>query len=92
MNLITIDMVYNVASALLTVLAFALTLLGILAYRRSKEKSMAFITFAFFLFFLKGIWLSYRLFTSANWRAFWAPVLIMDTIILITFYISAFKR
>ncbi|MFP3871830.1 MAG: hypothetical protein ACOCTR_01610 [Candidatus Natronoplasma sp.] len=90
--MISLGMMLNVIFALLTLFAFVLTVIGIAAYRRTKDKRLGLITLSFFLFFLKGGWLSYRLFTVPEWGMTWLLVAVIDTLILILFYLSSFRR
>ena len=89
-----IEIAYNVSLAVMTVLSFVLTMIGSLAYRRTGNRKLLAITGAFFIFLIKGIWLSYSSFNYSftEGQYVWLPVLILDTIILVMFYLSSLKR
>ena len=89
-----IEIIYNTALGVMTVVSLALTVIAMLAYKRSRNSKILAITSAFSLFLIKGLWLSYQSFNEpmVNESDLLIPVLIIDTIILILFYISAFKR
>lgn len=91
--MISIGIVYNLAFAILTILAFFLSLIAVLAYHRSRDRKLAIVSAAFILFFIKGLLLSYSLFTipKESWSLFWIPVAILDCVILLLFYISVIK-
>ena len=50
----------NVIAAGVSVLALALTVIGALAYRRTRERSLVVLTAAFAVFFVKGIALTFN--------------------------------
>ncbi len=85
---------YNILLASMTVLSLFLTVVSILAYRRSKNKKLLYVSGAFLLFLGKGLWLSYNSFIvslSSN-NDIWIPVLALDMVILVIFYFGAMKR
>ena len=88
-----IDIIYNLSFAVLTILALALFVISIFAYRRSKNNKILMVSTAFLLFFLKGLWLTYSLFTypKGEWEVFLAPVAVLDCVILILLYLSLLK-
>ena len=88
-----LGMIYNLSFAVLTVLALVLSVISILAYRRSKKKKLFFVSMAFILFFLKGIWLTYALFyiPIEGWEPFLIPVAVLDCLILVLLYTSIVK-
>ncbi len=85
--------IYNLSFAVLTVLASALFVISLLAYRRTKSSKVMMVSIAFFLFFLKGLWLTYHLFTVPEdaWGTFLLPVALFDSLILIILYLSLVK-
>ncbi len=87
------DMIYNISFAILTILALALFVISIFAYRRSRNNKILMVSMAFLLFFLKGLWLTYSLFTypKGGWGVFLAPVAVLDCMILILLYLSLLK-
>lgn len=87
------ELIYNLSFAVLTVLALVLSFISILAYRRSKKRKLLFVSVAFILFFVKGIWLSFALFNipRGSWEPFLLPVAVLDCVILILLYISIVK-
>lgn len=87
-----IEIAFNIVLGIMTVLAFSLFIISILSYRRSENKKMLFLGGAFISFFVKGLWMTYLLFTEPLEQYLWLPVLILDTAILIIFYCSTLKR
>lgn len=86
-------MIYNLSFAVLTVLALALFVISVLAYKRTKRLKLLMVSLAFLLFFVKGLWLSYYLFTipEETWNLFLLPIALFDTVILILLYLSLVK-
>ncbi len=87
------SLIYNISFAVLTILAFALSIISLLAYSRSKKGKLLIVSIAFILFFVKGLWLTYSLFNvpKENWHPFLIPIAILDCIILVLLYISILK-
>lgn len=56
--------VENILLAGVTVFAFALTVIAVLAWRRVRDTHMIFLGAAFAVFFAKGLFLSIALFTG----------------------------
>ena len=90
----SLTVVYNLSFAFLTILALALFIISILAYKRSKKIKLLMVSFAFLLFFVKGLWLTYSLFyiPRDSWDPFLVPVAVLDCLILVLLYISILKR
>ncbi|MFP4000550.1 MAG: hypothetical protein ACLFSM_04560 [Thermoplasmata archaeon] len=88
-----LELIYNLSFAVLTVLALVLSVISILAYRRSRKKKLILVSIAFILFFVKGLWLSYALFDIPKeaWGSFLIPVAVVDCLILILLYLSIVK-
>jgi len=89
----SLSLIYNLSFAFLTVLALVLSIISILAYRRSKKEKLLIVSIAFVLFFVKGLWLTYSLFNipRGSWDPFLIPVAVLDCLILILLYISLLK-
>jgi len=89
----SLSLIYNLSFAFLTVLALVLSVISILAYRRSGKGKLLLVSIAFILFFVKGLWLTYSLFNIpiGSWAPFLIPVAILDCLILILLYISLLK-
>ena len=87
-------MIYNISIAVLTILAFTLSIISILAYFRSKKGKLLMVSIGFILFFVKGLWLTYSLFNipKESWHPFLIPIAVLDCIILLLLYISLLKR
>ncbi len=90
----SLSLVYNLSFAVLTTLALVLSVISILAYRRSKKGKLLIVSIAFILFFVKGVWLTYSLFNipRESWDPFLIPVAVLDCLILVLLYISILKR
>lgn len=88
-----VDILYNLSFSVMTVLALTLFVISLLAYRRLKSMKLLLASTAFFLFFIKGLWLSYYLFTvpEKTWDVFLLPIALLDTIILVLLYLSLVK-
>ena len=89
------DFDYDLQSKLgdFTVIALALFVISILAYRRTRKSKLLMVSIAFLFFLIKGLWLSYYLFTvpEETWGIFLLPVIILDTVILLLLYLSLVK-
>ena len=81
----------NVLTGWLTVFALLLTVLALLAYRRSANAKMLGIAAAFGLFFAKGLLVTYALFTATTLETIWVPMALFDTFALLGFYLAALK-
>jgi DMSO reductase anchor subunit len=81
----------NAVTGWLTVFAFLLTVVALLAYRRSRNRKMLGIAAAFGLFFVKGVAVTYALFTATSLDTLWVPMALFDTFALLGFYLSALK-
>ncbi len=89
----TLELIYNLSFAVLTVFALVLSVISILAYRRSRKKKLMLVSIAFIFFFVKGLWLSYALFEipKSDWSPFLIPVAVLDCLILALLYVSIVK-
>lgn len=85
---------YNATLGIMTVLSLTLSMISGIGYKRTRNSKLLFISLAFISFFIKGIWLSYNsyLYPLEVDFDFWLPVLILDNIILILFYLTSLKR
>jgi hypothetical protein len=66
-------------------------LLALLAYRRSANAKVLGIAVAFGLFFAKGVAVTWALFTQTSLETVWVTMGLLDTGVLLTFYLSALK-
>ena len=85
--------VENVVAAGMSVLALALTVIGAVAYRRAKDRSLLVLTAAFAVFFVKGLALTAFLFLGERDLA--TLFLIsggFDVAILVLFYVFTLRR
>ncbi len=87
-------MVYeNLVAAGVSVLALALTVIGALAYRRTRDRSLLVLTTAFGLFFVKGIALTAYLFLGLHdVTTLFYVVGGFDVAILVAFYVFTLRR
>jgi len=87
-------MVYeNLVAAAISVLAFALTVIGALAFRRTRDRSLLVLTAAFALFFVKGVALTVYLFLGVqDLSALFLVVGGFDVAILAAFYVFTLRR
>jgi len=81
----------NVVTGWLTAFALLLTIVALLAYRRSATVKMLGIAAAFGLFFVKGLAVTYALFTATTLETLWVPMALLDTFALFGFYLAALK-
>ncbi|HKZ64271.1 MAG TPA: hypothetical protein VJ400_07505 [Thermoplasmata archaeon] len=81
----------NIVTGWLTVFALLLATLAFLAYRRSANVRMLGIAAAFSLFFVKGLTVTYALFTATTLETLWVPMTVFDTVALLGFYLAALK-
>jgi len=83
----------NIVAAGVSVLAFALTVIGGLAYRRARERSLLILTAAFAVFFMKGLALSAYLFLGVtDLTTLFLVVGGFDAAILALFYVFTLRR
>ncbi len=87
------NIIYNVTFAVLTILALVLSVVSVLAYIRSRKSKFLMVSVAFVLFFVKGLWLTYSLFSipKSQWASFLLPVAVLDCIVLVLLYLSILK-
>ncbi len=85
--------VENILFAALTVFAFALTVIGFLAWRRARDGHLLILTAAFAVFFVKGLFLTVALFDG--WQDL-SQLLILsagfDLVVLALFYGLTLRR
>jgi len=85
--------VENIIVAGVSVLALALTVIGTLAYRRTRERSLVVLTAAFAVFFVKGLALSAYLFLGVtDLTTLFLVVGGFDVLILALFYVFTLRR
>ena len=85
--------VENIIIAGVSVLALALTVIGALAYRRMRERSLLVLTAAFAVFFVKGLALSAYLFLGVrDLTTLFLVVGGFDVLILALFYLFTLRR
>jgi hypothetical protein len=83
----------NVIAAGVSVLALALTVIGALAYRRTRERSLVVLTAAFAVFFVKGVALTAYLFLGLrDLTTLFLLVGGFDVLILALFYVFTLRR
>jgi hypothetical protein len=83
----------NLIVAGVSVLAFALSVIGGLAYRRARERSLLILTAAFAVFFMKGLALSAYLFLGVtDLTTLFLVVGGFDAVILALFYVFTLRR
>lgn len=85
--------VENIIVAGVSVLALALTVIGTLAYRRTRERSLIVLSAAFAVFFVKGLALSAYLFLGVtDLTTLFLVVGGFDVLILALFYVFTLRR
>ena len=85
--------VESIIVAGVSVLALALTVIGTLAYRRTRERSLVVLTAAFAVFFVKGLALSAYLFLGVtDLTTLFLVVGGFDVLILALFYVFTLRR
>lgn len=85
--------VVNILLAAVTVVAFALCLIALLAWRRVRDVHMLLLGAAFAIFFVKGLFLTVALF--GNWSDLGQLLVlasIFDLVILALFYGFTLRR
>jgi hypothetical protein len=83
----------NVLLAAVSVFALALTIIAVLAFRRSRDAHLIFLAVAFGVFFLKGLLLTVLFFTNAIGPAgFFLLSGFLDLAILALFYGFTLRR
>ena len=83
----------NVILAAVSVFAFALTVIAVVAWRRTRDGHFLFLTAAFAVFFVKGLFLSTALFLG--WTDLAQLIVIsgaFDLLILALFYGFTLRR
>ncbi len=85
--------IVNILLAAVTVVAFALCTISLLAWRRARDAHLVLLAAAFAIFFVKGLFLTVALFTS--WTDL-AGLLVLssvfDLIVLALFYGFTLRR
>lgn len=85
--------VENILFAALTVFAFALAVISLLAWRRARDSHLLFLGAAFVVFFVKGLFLTLALFSG--WQDL-SQLLILsagfDLVVLALFYGFTLRR
>lgn len=85
--------VENIIAAGLSVLAFALAVIGSLAYRRTRDRALLLLTAAFALFLAKGIALTvFLLVGQRDIAALFIVTGAFDIVILGLFYGATLRR
>ena len=83
----------NVLLAAVSVFALALTVIGVIAVRRTRDVHLAFLTAAFAVFFVKGLVLTILLFMgSIDLRPLFLVSGSLDFVILALFYGFTLRR
>lgn len=82
----------NAVAGWMTVFAALLLAVSLLAYRRSGNPKLLGVSAAFALFLAKGLVVTIALFTSGSLDGVWVPMGILDSVILLAFYLAAVKR
>ncbi|OGS51145.1 MAG: hypothetical protein A3K65_02410 [Euryarchaeota archaeon RBG_16_68_12] len=83
----------NIVAAGISVLALALTVIGGLAYRRARDRSLLVLTTAFAMFFVKGLALTAYLFMGLqDVTILFLIVGGFDVAILVLFYVFTLRR
>jgi hypothetical protein len=87
------ELVENLATAALTVLALALFVVAVRAWWHTRSGRVLYLSLGFGLFLVKGIVLSVGLFTWSNWevRLFLFSI-VVDLLVLGMFYLAVLKR
>lgn len=82
----------NVLIAWITVFAFVLLIVSIIAYKRVRHLRLLFVSAAFVLFFIKGVLLTLSLAYREIEIAYSSLAIIIDLLILLFLAISILKR
>jgi hypothetical protein len=83
----------NVLLAAVSVFAFALTLIAVIAFRRTRDGHLVFLAAAFGVFFLKGLILTLFLFSpTIDLRQTFVLSGVLDLVILALFYGFTLRR
>lgn len=83
----------NILAAGMSVLALALTVIGALAYRRTRSASLLVLTAAFAVFFVKGLVLTAFLFLGpVDVGSLFLISGSFDLVILVLFYVFTLRR
>lgn len=80
--------VENVATAALVVVALAMTVIALRAWRESRSEKVLLLAMGFGFFLLKGLLLAVGLFTVSPWEQLLVPSLVLDLAILGVFYMA----
>ena len=85
-------MIENLVYAFIVVFSFALTIIAIMAFRKSGRPKTMIVALAFVLFFAKGVLLSIQLFTDIlNDANLWIASGLIDIGILATIFFATLK-
>jgi len=81
----------NLVVAWVTVFALLLLVVAALAYRRSANPKIAGVMAAFALMFVKGLGMTWFLFTTTESNPAFLFIGIVDALVLLAFYLSALR-
>lgn len=84
----------NIVIAWITVFAFAMLVISLRAFRRSKHRKILFVSGAFGIFFIKGIILTLGLFyeDKISSSSLWLLASLFDLGVLILLFVATLKR
>lgn len=86
-------LVANLVTSIFTITALALALVSLRAWWHTRSSKVLLLTIGFTLFFIKGVFFSYQLFSSPEWQAVsFVPGLVLDVAALIVFYAAVVQR
>ncbi len=93
MSLLSFATVQNFVAAWVTVVAFVLFIISVLAFRKKRNGRIAMVSVSFFLFFVQGIILTYELFSPVlALSVFFTVVGLIDIAILLLIFGATLKR
>ena len=93
MSLLSFATVQNFVAAWVTVVAFVLFIISVLAFRKKRSGRIAMVCIAFLLFFIQGVILTYELFSPVfALPVFFTAVGLIDIAILLLIFGATLKR
>ena len=90
-------LIQDMLLAWVAIFAFALLIIAVISYKRTKNKKILYIAAGFALFFVKGVLMSAALYTghmdvSSSFVIFLDILIVIDLLILVLLYFAMFKK
>lgn len=81
----------NLATAIATVVSLALALVAFRSWWKTRNDKILLLSLAFSVLAVKTLALSIALFTSQDWERMLLPVVLLDVVALLVFYVAILR-